>query len=68
MDTDKKVCGCGHHKVMPILIILLGLAFLLAQLNILTWAAVNILWPILVIIAGVMMLVNGCCKCCKPKA
>jgi uncharacterized membrane protein len=60
-----KGCGCGHHKIVPILIILLGLEFLLAQVNVLTWGFVGVTWPILVIIVGCMKLAKGCCKCCK---
>lgn len=60
-------CGCGHHKVLPILVILLGLEFLLAQVNVLTWGFVGVTWPILVIVAGCMKLFGGCCKCCCKK-
>jgi hypothetical protein len=58
-----KTCNCGHHKVVPILVILLGLDFLLAQLNVLTWGFVGVTWPILVIIGGIVKL--NMCKCCK---
>ena len=57
-------CNCGHHKIVPILIIILGLEFLLAQINVLTWAFVNVTWPIVIIIVGVMKLMKGSCKCC----
>jgi hypothetical protein len=60
-------CGCGHHKVIPILIIILGLAFLLAQVNVLTWAFVGVTWPILIIIAGCVKLMGSSCKCCGKK-
>jgi hypothetical protein len=60
-------CGCGHHKVFPILVILFGLAFLLAQVNVLSWNFVGVTWPILVIIAGIMKLCGGMCKCCCKK-
>ena len=59
------VCSCKHHKAMPTLVVLFGLVFLLGYLNILTTAAVNIIWPILVIVAGVSKLSDGACKCCK---
>ncbi len=59
---DKKVCKCTHHKVVPTCIILIGLAFLLLQLNILTVYAVGIVWPILLIVIGVTKMVK--CKCC----
>lgn len=60
-------CRCGHHKVIPILVVLFGLEFLLAQVNVLTWNFVGVTWPILVIIAGCMKLFRGACKCCCKK-
>jgi len=59
-----KVCRCGHHKVLPILAIILGLEFFFAEINVLTWAFVNVTWPILLVIAGVMGLMKGRCACC----
>ena len=65
METKGKTCGCMHHKAMPILVILFGLAFLLGSLNIITWSFVDIAWPILVIIAGFVKL--NTCGCCAGK-
>ncbi len=62
--TDKKCCGCPHHKVLPILIILFGLDFLLGTAGVLTYQFVNLSWPVLVVIAGCMKLSKGMCKCC----
>ena len=56
-------CKCPHHKVIPILVIILGLEFLFAELNVLTWAFVNVTWPILIIIAGVVKLNSSNCNC-----
>ena len=68
MKMDGKVCGpegcgckCGHHRVMPWLLVLLGLDFLLASLGVLTWGFVNVTWPILLIIAGFSKM----CRCCN---
>jgi hypothetical protein len=58
-----KMCGCGCHKVMPILVVLFGLDFLLGMLGVLTPSFVSISWPILVIIAGCMKLFKGSCGC-----
>ena len=60
------VCKCPHHKVFPILIILLGLDFLLGALGVISWHVANIIWPVLVILAGLMKLgtKSGMCKCC----
>lgn len=57
-----KVCACPHHKMVPWCIILIGLTFLLGQMNILTMEAVGLIWPVLLIIIGVTKLVK--CKCC----
>jgi hypothetical protein len=62
-----KTCKCGHHKATPILVILLGLEFFLGEVGALNWGFVNVTWPILVIIAGVVMLVSRTCKCCDGK-
>ena len=58
----EKDCKCTHHKIMPWCIILIGLAFLLLQLNILTAYAVGIIWPILLMVIGAKKLMK--CKCC----
>jgi len=58
-----KTCGCGCHKVMPILIIILGLDLLLGTLNVISWGVVNIIWPILIIIAGCVKLGKRSCGC-----
>ena len=58
-----KTCGCGCHKIMPILIVLFGLDFLLGAVGVLTWGFVGISWPILVIIAGCLKLTKKSCGC-----
>jgi len=57
------VCKCSHHKVIPWLVILIGLDFLLGATMVLTWTFVDITWPILLIIGGVVKLVR--CNCCS---
>lgn len=61
--TDK-VCKCPHHKMVPWIIILIGIDFLLGAVNVLTGTFVAVTWPILVIIAGVVKL-NRCACCTK---
>ena len=65
-NTPKVCCACHHHKVAPILVILFGLTFLLGTWGTLSWGTVHTVWPILVIIAGLMKLADkmGMCKCC----
>ena len=57
-------CGCMHHKMVPMMITLIGITFLLGALNILTAAAVSVIWPILLIVAGGTKMMGGGCKCC----
>lgn len=57
-------CDCSHHKVVPITIIAFGLLFLLGALDVFTAATVAIIWPILVIVAGGVMLMGRKCSCC----
>jgi hypothetical protein len=58
-----KVCRCPHHKILPWMLILIGLDFLLGATNVLTMEFVSITWPILVIIIGGTKLVR--CNCCS---
>ena len=64
--APKMVCKCPHHKAMPVFIILFGLTFLLGAWNVLSWNTVGIVWPIIVILAGIMkwMEKSKMCKCC----
>ncbi|MDP3974854.1 MAG: hypothetical protein Q8P88_01010 [Candidatus Jorgensenbacteria bacterium] len=50
--------------MVPIAVLLFGIAFLLEAFGVLTVEAVGIIWPILVIVAGGMKLMSGKCKCC----
>ena len=65
-NAPKVCCQCHHHKVMPVLVVLFGLTFLLGTWGTLSSDTVNIVWPILVIAAGLMKLSSksGMCKCC----
>ncbi|OGZ65845.1 MAG: hypothetical protein A3D34_03300 [Candidatus Staskawiczbacteria bacterium RIFCSPHIGHO2_02_FULL_33_16] len=66
MDTMQNKCNCTHHKTIPVLVILFGLAFLLQALDVISSGFVMIAWPIIIIAVGVMKLVekSGVCKCC----
>jgi len=59
---DKKMCKCTHHKIVPGCIALIGLVFLLGQMNVLTAGAVSLIWPIILIVIGVSKMMS--CKCC----
>lgn len=58
------MCRCPHHKVKPVLVILFGVLFLLGSYGVVSEHTVEIGWPILVILAGLMKLFSGWCKCC----
>ena len=58
------VCNCGHHSIIPILVILFATTFLLGYQGLLEAQAVNIIWPILVGIGGVVKVTEDRCDCC----
>lgn len=64
MKGNKKSCVCSHHSILPILVILFATSFLLKEQGLLAVESVNIFWPILVGIAGIVMLVEDKCDCC----
>ena len=57
---------CGHHKVMPLALIIVGIIALLADFNILLWSTFNIIWPILLILVGFAKMCR-CEKTCPTK-
>lgn len=65
MESDAKgACSCSHHKVMPSLVVLFGLTFLLEALGTLDTSTTNLIWPVLVIIAGGTKMFHHKCGCC----
>ena len=68
MEKDMgKMCKCPHHKTLPMIAILFGLIFLLKNLGVFTAGFVDIAWPSLLIIWGLMKIAGGKCKCCENK-
>ncbi|MEK7547098.1 MAG: DUF5668 domain-containing protein [Patescibacteria group bacterium] len=57
-------CGCVHHKVIPLLVILFGLDFLAYNLGWVSGDFLNVSWPIIVLAGGLMKISKGMCKCC----
>lgn len=58
-------CGCMHHKVIPLLVVALGVVFLLEALGTMSAATVDVTWPVIVILGGLMKAFQGSmCKCC----
>lgn len=58
-------CPCPHHKVVPGLVVLFGLLFLLHAYGTFSNQFVMVAWPVLVIVAGLMKMSTGMCKCCN---
>lgn len=65
MEGEKMKCSCPHHKMIPFLMLLLGVLFLLLAFNLVTWRLASIVWPMLVIVGAVTKLAKGRCKCCE---
>jgi hypothetical protein len=65
MQTSESKCGCLCHKMPGLLIALIGLTFLLGALNVLSPRAVEITWPILLILLGLKKMGGGMCRCCN---
>ena len=55
MENMPNVCKCHHHNVTPVLVILFGLTFLLGNWGTLSSDTVGIVWPVLVIVAGLII-------------
>ena len=62
--NDKKVCSCPHHAMLPIFAVAFGLTFLLRGLGVLEPGIANIIWPIIVMAAGMTKLGSRFCTCC----
>jgi hypothetical protein len=65
MQTSESKCCCFCHKAPGLLIALIGLTFLLGAFNVLSPRAVEITWPILLILLGLKKMCGGVCKCCS---
>ncbi|MBI3442926.1 MAG: hypothetical protein HY007_04105 [Candidatus Sungbacteria bacterium] len=62
------MCGCMCHKMLSLLVAVFGLVFLLGNLSILTQGAVMVIWPVLVIAAGLTKMMKSKCTCCSHGA
>ena len=65
--SNGQMCKCSHHKIVPILIALIGVLFLLFALKIIGENVTMIGWPISVIFIGLNKMMSGKCKCCVIK-
>ncbi|MGD0060315.1 MAG: hypothetical protein ABSD58_12935 [Verrucomicrobiia bacterium] len=63
--SEKKCsCSCQCHKVVGLFIALIGLTFLLGAFNVFSQRAVEVVWPILLVLIGMKLTCTGKCKCC----
>jgi hypothetical protein len=64
MDDKESKCGCVCHKMSGVFIVLFGLTFLLRALGVVGEHTAAIIWPVIVILAGLKKSMRGMCKCC----
>jgi len=64
MNEKGGMCPCVHHNIIPVLTILFATSFLLDYQGFLSVGSINVIWPILVGIAGVIKLTEDKCECC----
>ena len=57
-------CGCPCHSAMGVFVILFGLTFLLQNLNVISESTAHVVWPSIIILAGLKKTFKGLCKCC----
>jgi hypothetical protein len=50
--------------MVPLFITLIGLAFLLKAVNVISAGTLDIAWPVIVILIGLQKMMGGMCKCC----
>lgn len=65
MEEKKSECSCGCHKMFGLFVALFGLVFLLRAFDVFSMHVADILWPVVVILAGLQKMTCGFCKCCK---
>lgn len=65
MQQTGQKCNCFHHKLVPIFIVLLGVLFLLGAMDVIAAHTVSVVWPVIVILAGLQKLMGHNCKCCS---
>lgn len=61
-------CQCQHHSMLPVFVILFGILFLLNAFGVIGEYTTAIIWPILVIAAGLSKLTSRRCRCCGSHA
>ena len=65
-NCGTKGCKCPCHKMLGILIALIGVVFLLGNYDVVSMRFVANAWPTLLIIIGLKKACpKGICKCCS---
>ncbi|MEK9175382.1 MAG: hypothetical protein AAB795_02190 [Patescibacteria group bacterium] len=68
MDNSiEKHCKCHHHKVAPLLLVVLGIVFLLGSIGQISLQVIATSFSIIVIFVGLVKFVGGMCKCYSAK-
>ena len=57
-------CSCACHKMIGLFVAAIGLVFLLGAFDALSSRIVSILWPFIVVLAGIQIVFRNKCKCC----
>ena len=57
-------CGCAHHHMVPVFIVLIALVILLGNLGFLSSGLVGTIWPILLGLIGCQKMLGRKCRCC----
>lgn len=60
---DKKRCNCAHHLIIPVFVALIGITFLLNNINLLGNREAGIIWPSLLTLIGIWSIISPRCKC-----
>lgn len=71
MLEQNNKCSCSHHrfqhKRFDLALMVFGGAFLLANIGWISGDALNILWPLAILLPGLFGISGKFCKCCQPR-
>jgi hypothetical protein len=64
MSSDDKKCGCLCHKIPALFIIAIGVVSLLSVMGVIASPQLKLALPIILMVAGIVMLVRKRCQHC----